>query len=169
MGSTIPAKLDFKGSMSAIRALRFSKKRVDDVEMRFTDEYIMKRGKYVLVVFDKEDRKWAQMLRGFAMSEKFGFGLIDCPSDGTLGKRWKGMIGSRMDKASALVLVVSGNTRGNRAINWTIREALRMKKIIVAVTAPHDKSHPLPEAAEDAGLSAVPWDTKEAEKAIRAS
>ncbi|CAI9831776.1 hypothetical protein IBTHAUMO2_440002 [Nitrosopumilaceae archaeon] len=39
MGSTIPAKLDFKGSMSAIRALRFSKKRVDDVEMRFTDEY----------------------------------------------------------------------------------------------------------------------------------
>jgi hypothetical protein len=114
----------------------------------------------VFISFHMEDEGQVNLLRQQAKDEQSDIQFTDYSVKEPFDEKWKTQCAERINRTSAVIVMVGPETHKRDAVNWEIKKAYELHKKVICVRIYRDENHKIPEECKERNAKVINWDLK---------
>lgn len=134
-----------------------SDKEREDAFDSAADEVRDSRVRNVFISFHTEDEKAVKLLRHQAKDNQYGLRFNDYSVKEPFDNAWKTQVKKRIEKSSAVIVVIGEDTWTRTAVLWEAQQAYKMGKKVIGVRISKNREDYVPLILQENKSPVVDW------------
>lgn len=144
-------------SGSYTRSSGKSDKEREDAFDSAEDEVRNSRIRNVFISFHTKDEKAVKLLRHQAKDNQYGLRFNDYSVKEPIDKAWKTQVKKRIEKSSAVIVVIGEDTWTRTAVIWEAKQAYEMGKRVIGVRTSPNREDYVPQILRENNSPVIEW------------